>query len=169
MREHLQNTTIAVQYSLVSLLAYSGGYFFTGSMAETPLLTTTGALWSMISGIVVMQETRQGTIDNAWLRILGSLIGAVMSALYLSFLPFSPLGMAITIGLTVLVCQELHVPGHARLAALTVGVIMAISLLNPDLNPIVNAGLRFSESIIGSAAAILLIAIWPYLLRSPLE
>jgi uncharacterized membrane protein YgaE (UPF0421/DUF939 family) len=169
MREHLRNVTIAIQYLFVSLLAYLGAYFITGSMADTPLLTTTGALWSMVSGIVVMQETRQGTIDNAWLRILGSLIGAVMSAIYLSFLPFNPFGMAVTIGLTVLICQELHVPGHPRLAALTVGVIMVISLINPGMNPVVNAGLRFSESVIGSGAAILLIAIWPYLVKSPLE
>lgn len=169
MSGQVQNVIIAVQYSLVSLLAYFGAYFLTGSFSETPFLTTTGALWSMISGIVVMQETRQGTIDTAWLRILGSLIGAVMSALYLSFLPFNPFGMAVTIGLTVLICQELHLPGHSRLAALTVGVIMVISFLNPDLNPVVNAGLRFSESIIGSGAAILLIAAWPYPTESPEE
>lgn len=76
------------------------------------------------------------------------------------------MGWRVTIGLTVLVCQGLHIPGHARLAALTVGVIMVISSLNPDLNPIVNAGLRFSELVIGSAAAILLIAVWPYLTGS---
>lgn len=169
MREDLQHATIAAQYSLVSLLAYFGAYFITGSMADTPFLTTTGALWSMVSGIVVMQETRQGTIDTAGLRILGSFIGAVMSAIYLSLLPFSPFGMAVTIGLTVLVCQHLRLPGHARLAALTVGVIMVISSLNPDLNPIVNAALRFSESVIGSVAAILLIALWPYLTGSSKE
>lgn len=169
MREHLQHATIAVQYSLVSLLAYSGAYYLTGSMSDTPFLTTTGALWSMVSGIVVMQETRQDTIDNAWFRVLGSLIGAVMSAFYLSLLPFSLFGMAVTIGLTVLVCQKLHVPGHARLAALTVGVIMVISSLNPDLNPIINAGFRFSESIIGSAVAILVIGVWLYLAGFPEE
>jgi uncharacterized membrane protein YccC len=161
MRGQVQYITIAVQYLLVSLLAYLGAFYLTGSMSSTPIMTTTGALWSMVSGIVVMQETRQDTIDNAWLRVLGSLVGAVMSGLYLSFLPFNPFGMAIMIGLTVLICQELHIPGHPRLAALTVGVIMVISFLNPDLNPIVNAGLRFCESVIGSAVAILLIAIWP--------
>jgi len=117
----------------------------------------------MISAIVVTQETRSATLDTAWLRIFGSLIGAVISAVYLSFLPFSVVGMAALVGLTVLICQILGIPGHARLAALTAGVVMVVSAVNPDIPAFINAGTRFFEVIIGSTVAVAVIWVWPYL------
>lgn len=153
----------AIQFALVSFLSFSIAYgaapFFEGS----PESYMIGAMWAMISGIVVMQETRSATLDTAWLRIFGSLLGAVISAAYLVFLPFSVLAMAALVGLTVMICQLLGFPGYARLAALTVGVVMVISAVNPDIPPLVNAATRFFEVIIGSSVAVLIIWVWPYL------
>jgi uncharacterized membrane protein YccC len=150
---------IAVQNALVCLLAYLGGLYFTQAFHGSTSLM--GALWSAISGIVVLQATRRDTLASAWLRVLGTLIGAGISAAYLSILPFSPLGMAAAIGVTMLLCQFLGVPDHARLAAITVAVIMVVSRLNPAMNPIINASLRFGESCIGAAVAVLAVLLWP--------
>jgi hypothetical protein len=57
-------------------------------------------------------------------------------AAYLSILPFSPVGMAISIGLTVLLCHIFRVPDHARLAAIIVAVIMVVSSADPLMNPL---------------------------------
>jgi uncharacterized membrane protein YccC len=150
---------IAVQFVLISFLSYwladgASMVFDTGS-------GYIGALWAVISGIIVIQESRKSTIDTAWLRILGSLAGAVISAAYLSFLPFTPLAMALLIGLTILICHTLGVPGYARLAALTVAVVMVFSVVNPDIPPVVNAATRFFEVIIGSSVAVAIVWIWP--------
>ena len=75
--------------------------------------------------------------------------------------------MAVTIGVTVLICMTLGIPDHARLAALTVGVIMVFASLNPDLNPVINAVLRFTEVLIGSVIAVILVWIWPCRVSSP--
>lgn len=152
---------IALQCALVSVLAFTGAYYITGSVQETSALATVGALWAMISGIVVLQDTRSSTASMALLRILGSLIGAIISAIYLSFLPFSLAGMAVMVGCTVFVCITLGIPDHARLAALTVGVIMVFASLNKDINPVINAVLRFTEVLIGSVIAVILVWIWP--------
>jgi uncharacterized membrane protein YgaE (UPF0421/DUF939 family) len=93
-----------------------------------------GGLWALISGIVVLQATRRETWASAWLRVLGTFVGAVISSIYLPFLPFNPLGMALTVGVTVLLCQTIGTPDHARLAAFTVAVIMVISTLHPEVN-----------------------------------
>jgi uncharacterized membrane protein YccC len=157
---------VALQYMLVSFLSFSLAQqiaIFVHGPSDT---VTIGAMWAMISAIVVTQETRSTTLDTAWLRILGSLIGAVISAVYLAFLPFSVLGMAVLIGITVLLCQVLNIPTHARLAALTVGVVMVVSALNPDIPPLVNAGTRFFEVIIGSTVAVSVAWVWPYLIQS---
>ena len=141
-----------MQNAVVCLLAYLGGLHFTRAFHGSASIM--GALWSVISGIVVLQATRRQTLASAGLRVLGTLIGASISAAYLSVLPFSPLGMAAVIGVTVLLCQFLGVPDHARLAAITVAVIMVVSLFNPAMNPIINAALRFGESCIGAAVAV---------------
>ena len=154
---------IAIQYALVSLIAYLAAFYATVLMQGTADLASIGALWAMISGIVVMQETRKSTLDSAWLRILGSLAGAIISAGYLLVFPFNPVGMAILIGITVLICQGIGIPGHARLAALTVAVVMVVSSLNPEISPLVNAGTRFIEVIIGSVVAVAVVWAWPYM------
>jgi uncharacterized membrane protein YccC len=152
------NFRIAIQDAAVCLLAYIAGFYFTRALNGSA--THIGALWSVVSGIVVLQATRRDTLASAWLRILGTLIGSIISAVYLSLLPFSPIGMAVSVGITVLVCQILRVPDHARLAAITVAVIMVVSLSDPQMNPLVNAGLRFAESCIGTALAVLAVLAW---------
>ena len=150
---------IAIQDALVCLLAYLAGFYFTRTLYGSEMQI--GALWSVISGIVVLQATRRDTMATAWLRTLGTLIGSIISAVYLLLLPFSPIGMALSIGITILLCHVCRVPDHARLAAITVAVIMVVSAAYPHMNPLVNAGLRFGESCIGTALAVLAVLAWP--------
>jgi len=150
---------IATQITLVALASYWIGIHFTGLFHSDSAII--GGLWSTISGIVVLQATQRDTWSSAWLRILGTFIGAVISATYLSMLPFSPAGIATTIFVTVLLCHAARIPDHARLASITVAVIMVAASMNPNLNPLQNAGLRFIESCIGTTMAILAILVWP--------
>ena len=115
----------------------------------------------MISGIAVLQASRRPTLSSAWLRVLGTFIGSVIGAAYLSLLPFSAVGMAACIFGTVLLCHAARIPDHARLASLTVAVIMVLSSTNPGLSPVLNATLRFTESCIGTAVAVLAVLMSP--------
>jgi uncharacterized membrane protein YccC len=150
---------IALQTALVSLASYACGSYFTGLFHGAS--ARIGGLWSMVSGIVVLQATRRTTWSSAWLRVLGTLIGSVIGAVYLSLLPFSAIGMAVCIFGTVLLCHAARIPDHARLAALTVAVIIVLSSVNQALSPILNAALRFAESCIGTALAVLAVLMWP--------
>jgi len=152
----------AILFALVSVVSFALAFFITGYAPEDADTRMIGAMWAMISAIVVMQDTRSATISTAWLRILGSLIGAVFSALYLVFFPFSIVGMGVLIGLVVLVCELLHLPGHLRLAGLTAGIVLVISAVNPDIPPVINAATRFFEVIIGSSVAVAAAWIWQY-------
>ena len=82
------------------------------------------------------------------------------SAAYLSRLPFSAVGMAVCIFVTVLVCHTIRIPDHARLAAITVALIMVMSSNQPGLSPVLSAALRFCESCIGTAIAVLAVLLW---------
>src|SRR5262245_42917283 len=138
--------SIAIQNALVSLAAYLVGYYFTASFHASS--SSIGALWSLISAIVVLQATTRDTWKSAVLRILGTLIGATVAGFYLYFFSFNVVGIAISIGLTVLLCQMVEVPDHGRLTTITVTLIMVISSGNPELSPLANSALRFIESVI---------------------
>jgi uncharacterized membrane protein YccC len=142
----------------VSLCSYVCGFYFTSLFHGAS--AGIGGLWSLISGIVVLQSTRRNTWSSACLRILGTLVGSIISAAYLSRLPFSAVGMAVCIFVTVLVCHTIRIPDHARLAAITVALIMVMSSNQPGLSPVLSAALRFCESCIGTAIAVLAVLLW---------
>jgi uncharacterized membrane protein YccC len=121
----------------------------------------TGGLWAVMSGNVVLQATRRQTWSAAWLQLLGTFVGSVVSGVYLMVLPYTEIGMAACIFGTVLLCHASRIPEHARLAALAVGVVMVVSSLHPALHPVANSVLRFSEACIGTAMASLVILVWP--------
>ena len=152
---------IPAQIALTALVAYGAGFWLTSLFPG--YLPKIGALWSAISAIVVTQVTRKETTASASLRVLGSAIGAFTSATYLSVLPFHPVGMALAIFATVLICTALNVPSHGRLAAITVIVVMVTASLDPRLNPGLNALLRLAESCIGTGVALLAAWLWPEL------
>lgn len=153
---------IAVQITRAALVAYWISFWFTSLFPG--YLPKIGGLWSSISAIMGTQLTRRETTASASLRILGTGIGSTTSAVYLSFLPFHPLGMGIAILVTALLCMAVNIPGHARLAAITVItviMVMVTASLGSNLNPLLNALLRFAESCIGTLVAILIVLIWP--------
>ena len=155
----LARLRIPAQIALAALIAYWIGVSFTSLFPG--YLPRVGGLWSAISAIVVTQNSREETVSSASLRVLGSAIGAMVSALALTLLPFHPIVMALAIFLTVAICMGLGVPGHSRLAAITVIVIMVTASLDPALNPGLNALLRFAESCIGTGVAVLGVRLWP--------
>jgi uncharacterized membrane protein YccC len=150
---------VAAQLAFVTFASYVCGCYFTGFFHTAS--AGTGGLWAVMSGNVVLQATRRQTWSSAWLQLLGTFVGSVVSAAYLMVLPYSELGMAACIFATVLLCHASRIPEHARLAALAVGVVMVVSSLHPTLHPIVNSVLRFSEACIGTTMAVLVILIWP--------
>lgn len=151
---------IPAQIAVAALLAYWIGFSFTSLFPG--YLPKIGGLWSAISAVVVTQLTRKDTTSSASLRVLGTAIGAFTSAVYLTVLPFHPIGMAAAIFATGVICTSLNVPSHGRLAAITVIVVMVTASLDPALSPGLNALLRFAESCIGTAVAVLVVLLWPH-------
>ena len=156
----------AIQFALVASLSFSLALLLSVVLPDSSDTAMIGALWAMISAIIVTQETRSATISMGGLRVMGSFIGAVFSAVYLILFPFSIVGMGVLIGIVVLTCVLIGMPGYLRLAALTAGIVLVISAQNPDIPPLVNAAHRFLEVIIGSSVAIAAAWVWQYLFKS---
>jgi len=156
---------IALRYVLLSLLAYfvaSAVYYFTDTISRLSIAFAVGTLWAVIVGVTVIQATWISTLEKARFQIPGGFVGAILSLVYLEILPFNPVWIGLLIGLAVFLCHALTRPDYSVPAALTVAVILIFSHLNPELSPLMNTGLRFSEIIIGSAIAILMVRLLPY-------
>lgn len=133
--------------------AFLCGYNFTALFHEPTSLV--GGLWAVISAIIVIEATQKETFNSAKKRIVGTLIGAILSGIYLLFFHFTIIGLLITIGIGVLVCLLFKLSGSVKLTIITISIILIVSTISKDLHPLSNAGLRFIESAIGTATAIL--------------
>lgn len=141
----IQNITIVVG-------AYLCGFYFTELFHEPTSFV--GGLWAVISGIIVIESTARDTLLSAKIRIIGSLTGAIISGIYLFFFAFSVYGYGICIAFGVLICYILRVQHSIKLTGITISVVLIIATIEKDLHPIINAGLRFAESAIGTGIAI---------------
>lgn len=108
-----------------------------------------GGLWAGISAVIVLQGTLRDTRKAAVLRVAGTFVGASVCAVYLSLLPFSIIGMALCVGITIMLCYVCNIFDYARLACATVLVISVVGHESPDVSPFLNAFLRFMEATIG--------------------
>jgi len=61
----------------------------------------------------------------------------------------------------MLVCHAARIPDYARVAVLTIAIVMLQGSLHSTLSPIVNAALRFVESLLGAGMAVIVVAVWP--------
>lgn len=129
------------------VLAYSIGAHVTGQFHASSYM---GAMLACTSTIVVMQaEDVRDSIHKGWLRVAGTLIGAVIATTYLQLFPFTLHGLAISFCILEIICMAMRVPDGGTVAAMTLIIISVISQEIPDLPPFKNGVLRFVEGTVG--------------------
>ena len=118
-------------------LAYLLGFAITSHFHEASSLT--GAMLACVSAIVVQQQPDiRHAVQQGWLRVLGTFIGAVVAYVYLVNFRFSPAGMVVAVVLEEVICMMFKVPDNGKMA---------------------NGLLRFSEATVGAVVGIA--AVWP--------
>lgn len=142
---------LSIEMALIVWLCFVISSFIGYTNQNTAII---GGLWASISGIVVIQNTRKLTDHMAVVRLIGSLIGAAIAGLFLMIFPVSIFLCIPIIFLTSLICKFIHFEEGLRLAGLTAAVIVAVSLMEPQLPPFWNALSRFLESLIGVLVAV---------------
>lgn len=135
------------------MLAYLLGYAITSHFHEASSLT--GAMLACVSAIVVQQQPDIGqAIRQGWLRVLGTFIGAVVAYIYLVNFRFSAVGMVVAVVLEEVACMLFKVPDNGKIATITLVIVLIVSEESPDLTPLANGLLRFSEATIGAIVGI---------------
>lgn len=134
-------------------LAYLLGFAITSHFHEASSLT--GAMLACVSAIVVQQQPDiRHAIQQGWLRVLGTFIGVVVAYLYLINFRFSAIGMVVAVLLQEVICMLFKVPDNGKMATITLVIVLIVSEQSPNLTPLANGLLRFSEATVGAVVGI---------------
>jgi uncharacterized membrane protein YgaE (UPF0421/DUF939 family) len=121
-------------------------------------------MWAVIATVFVVRDSYTKSVAAALSRMAATLVSFVLCLAYLAVLPFHPWGLAIMVGLSVLVTALISRPGDEITAAITTAVVLVVAKLSPHhawQQPI----LRLADTVIGVAVG--LTAAWLFLRARP--
>ena len=116
-----------------------------------------GGMWAVIATVFLFRDSYNKSLAAAASRMSATLVSFVLCLAYLAFLPVRPWGLALMVGLSVLVTVLIGRPEDEITAGITTTVVMVVAGLSPHdawLQPI----LRLADTMIG--VAIGLVAAW---------
>lgn len=113
-----------------SLIAYVLTYYILEPFVNRPndLL---GGIWATIATVFVLKEARNLSLRAAGARLFATSVSCVLTFVYLLLLPFSPVGMAVIIGLGTVVVMLLGRHEEVVTTAITTTVVMVVAGLGP--------------------------------------
>ena len=137
------------------LIAYYVGIYATGRIHSASRWM--GAMLSCTAVITVLQiPTYKEALLPAWMRVFGTFLGALIAYIYLKLLPFSVVGMLVTVFILEALCMLLGIYNNGRIATITLVIIMLVSQMPGEISPASNALLRFFESAVGVGVGVAL-------------
>jgi uncharacterized membrane protein YgaE (UPF0421/DUF939 family) len=112
-----------------------------------------GGMWAVIATVFVFRDTYDKSLTAALSRVAATLVSFALCLAYLAFLPFHLWGLALLVGLSVLVARLIGRPDDAITAAITTAVVLVVARVSPHdawLQPI----LRLADTVIGVAVGL---------------
>ena len=116
-----------------------------------------GGLWAVIATVFVFRDSCDKSLTAAVSRMAATLVSFALCLAYLAVLPFHPWGLAILVGLSVLVTVVIGRPGDEIIAGITTAVVMVAAELSPH-DAWREPTLRLADTAIGVAVG--LVAAW---------
>lgn len=142
----------AAENLIIATASFLLGYYVTSSLDHSaPIID---GLWAIISGIMVWDTTPKKTIELVKNRVKASVIGAVIATAYLMMFDFHVVGFGVCIFIGVLFNFTFNTKEGIKPTGVTMAVILLISTINADINPMLNSSLRVLESSLGCVVAI---------------
>jgi uncharacterized membrane protein YccC len=116
-----------------------------------------GGMWSVIATVFLFRDSYHNSLAAAVSRMAATLVSFVLCLAYLAFLPFHPWGLALLVGLSVLITALIGRPGDEITAGITTTVVLVVASLSPHeawRQPI----LRLADTAVGVAVGV--VAAW---------
>ena len=112
-----------------------------------------GGMWATVATVFVFRDTREGSLSAGVARFTATCVSIALCLLYLSFFPFTPVGMAILLGIGTLVIMMLGWRDEIATTGITTAVVMVVAAMDARhawLQPL----LRLLDTVVGIAVAI---------------
>ena len=147
----------AIEIGLIATLAFAAGALFTRQFHHESALL--GGIWSAVSAVVVYGADRSQVFGNSRRRLIGTLLGGLVSAVFLIVFEPSLVLLGVCAALTAAIVIVLGLAEYARLAVVTTVVVFAVQFEHGMVTPFFNAGLRIAESVIGMSVCFAIVLV----------
>jgi uncharacterized membrane protein YccC len=143
---HALNMAIAclVSYWIITLIL---------SRSEERPADLLGGMWAVAATVFVFRETRVRCLSAGVARLIATCVSFALCLLYLLLFPFTPVGMAVLIGLGTVAMALLGRRDDIVTAGITTAVVMVIAAISPETawqQPL----LRLADTVVGVAVGI---------------
>lgn len=147
----------ALEIGVIAMLSFAAGGLMTRQFHHESALL--GGIWAAVSALVVHGVDRRAVFDNARRRLIGSVLGGIVSGLLLTAFAPSLLLLGACAALTAGTLSLMNLAHYARLAVVTTVVVLAVQYEHPTVSPFLNAGLRIVESLVGMTVCLAVVTV----------
>ena len=144
--ERLSKTDVvyAISLTIASLISY----YVLGPFVNHPndLL---GGMWATVATVFVFREAKDPPLRAGVARFFATCVSCVLTFVYLLLLPFSPVGMAVIIGIGTIVVMLLGRRDDVITTGITTAVIMVVAGIGPSSLGWTVLPLRLLDTVIG--------------------
>ncbi|NCC25577.1 MAG: hypothetical protein EOM25_10340 [Deltaproteobacteria bacterium] len=111
------------------------------------------SLWAVISAIIVMQADLGGSVHAGGIRLLGTLVGAIVAVLMGLIVPDPTAAMVVAVFATLTICAIIPGLNEAlRLAGITAAIVLMLG--EPGESVVEIGAVRFLETALGITVAL---------------
>jgi uncharacterized membrane protein YgaE (UPF0421/DUF939 family) len=137
-----------IALTIASLISYLVAFYILEPFVNQPN-DFLGGMWATIATVFVFREARNATLRAGVARFFATFISCVLTFVYLVLLPFTPIGMAVIIGLGAIVVMLLGRRDDVVTTGITTAVIMVVAGLGPASLAWTIPPLRLLDTVIG--------------------
>jgi uncharacterized membrane protein YccC len=112
-----------------------------------------GGMWAVVATVFVFRETRVRSLSAGFARLVATCVSFALCLFYLLLFPFTPVGMAVLIGIGTVAMALLGRRDDIVTAGITTAVVMVVAAMSPGdawQQPL----LRLADTVVGIAIGV---------------
>jgi uncharacterized membrane protein YccC len=112
-----------------------------------------GGMWAVVATVFVFRDTRGRSLSAGIARLIATCVSFALCLLYLLLFPFTPLGMAVLIGIGTVAMARLGRRDDIVTTGITTAVVMVVAAISPEdawQQPL----LRLADTLVGVATGV---------------
>jgi len=121
-----------------------------------------GGMWAVVAVVFVFRDSRAHALSAGIARLIATCVSFALCLPYLWFFPFTPVDLAILVGIGTLVMALLHRRDDIVTTGITTAVVMVVAAMSPNeawQQPL----LRLFDTVVGIALGVICKWIGSYL------